>query len=322
VVERNSLRAAARLTRHSPNRVPHWLASAGQHGASVSATLIRDLPLTQVQIDELGTFVKKSKLTASRKTPADVGALWVWRALALPSRLRVVSHLSHDRSEPEARAFLAKFKARTDGRAPFFTSDPPPAYVAALIANSSTPEPPPVRRGPGRPRKEPRRLVDPNLRSAQVQKRREGGRVVEVKRQVLFGTEDDLIRILERGGCGSEINTAYVERDNLTSRQSNGRLVRKTVSHSQRKDSLRDHINFEDAVYNLVRPHSALRLRLRRPAAHGRLWTPRTPARAAGLTDHIMELGRASELVFTTKRLKLPFTAYGYSTGNRALQNP
>ena len=60
LAERNSLRAAARLTRHSPNRVLHWLALAGQHGAVVSAALIRDLSLTQVQIDELWTFVKKS----------------------------------------------------------------------------------------------------------------------------------------------------------------------------------------------------------------------------------------------------------------------
>jgi transposase-like protein len=68
VSERNSLRAVARLTRHSPNRVLHWLALAGQHGAAVSAALIRDLSLTQVQIDELWTFVKKSKPTASQKT--------------------------------------------------------------------------------------------------------------------------------------------------------------------------------------------------------------------------------------------------------------
>ena len=69
LVERNSPRAAARLTRHSPNRVLHWLALAGQHGAVVSAALIRELSLTQVQIDELWTFVKKSKPTASRTTP-------------------------------------------------------------------------------------------------------------------------------------------------------------------------------------------------------------------------------------------------------------
>src|SRR4051794_31797227 len=67
--ERNSLRATARLTRHSPNRVLHWLALAGLHGAAVGASIIRDLALTQVQIDELWTFVKKSKPTATRRTP-------------------------------------------------------------------------------------------------------------------------------------------------------------------------------------------------------------------------------------------------------------
>ncbi len=51
-----------------------------------------------------------------------------------------MTHLSHERSEEEATAFLAAFKARTDGHAPWFTSDKLPAYVAALIANYSTPE--------------------------------------------------------------------------------------------------------------------------------------------------------------------------------------
>jgi transposase-like protein len=71
--------------------------------------------------------------------PPDLGDAWVWRAIALPSRLRVVQHLSHQRSEKEASAFLAKFKARTDGRPPLFTSDKLPAYVDALIANYTVP---------------------------------------------------------------------------------------------------------------------------------------------------------------------------------------
>src|SRR5262245_60295836 len=222
--------------------------------------------------------------------PAEVGDAWIWRALALPSRLRVVSHLSHDRSDPEARAFLASFKARTDGRAPCFAGDQLPAYVAALIANSSTPEPSPIRGGPSRPRKEPRRPVDPDLRYAQIRKRREGGRVVEVKRQISFGPEGDLIRVLQAAGCGSRINTACVERDDLTSRQSDGRSVRKAPSHSQRRDYLRYHLDFEDAIYHFVRPHSSLRLRLRRPGAHGRLGAPRTPAMAAGVTDQVWSI--------------------------------
>src|SRR5215468_3827477 len=83
--------------------------------------------------------------------PDDIGDAWIWRAIALPSHLRVVTHMSHDRSEQQATAFLAAFKARTDGRPPLFTSDKLPAYVEALIANYSTPEPPPVKRGRGRP---------------------------------------------------------------------------------------------------------------------------------------------------------------------------
>ena len=216
--------------------------------------------------------------------------MWVWRALALPSRLRVVSHLSHERSEAEATAFLAKFKARTDGWAPFFTSDQLPAYIAALITNYSTPAPPPRKRSPGRPRQEPPRVVAPHLRYAQGDKRREGGRVVEVKRHILFGAADDLIQILKTDGCGSQINTSYVERDNLTSRHSNGRLGRKTLSHSKKKDYLHRHLDLEEAIYNFVRPQSALRVKLRKPAAYGRRWQPRTPAMAVGLTDHVWSL--------------------------------
>jgi transposase-like protein len=65
--ERNSLRAVARLKHLSANRVLHWLALAGQPAAAVSAERIRELHLTQVQIDELWTVVKKNKPTASRR---------------------------------------------------------------------------------------------------------------------------------------------------------------------------------------------------------------------------------------------------------------
>ena len=83
--ERNSLRAVARLTHHSPNRILHWLDLAGQHTAAVSAALIRNLHLTQVQIDELWTFVKKNKRTANLMLPrmsAICGSGVPWRCPA------------------------------------------------------------------------------------------------------------------------------------------------------------------------------------------------------------------------------------------------
>lgn len=217
--------------------------------------------------------------------PDDVGDAWIWKAIALPSHLRVVNHLSHDRSERQATAFLAAFKARTDGRPPLFTSDKLPAYTEALIANYSTAEAPSAKRGRGRPRQAPRRVVDSELRYAQVDKQREVGRVVEVRRRIVFGSSETIIEILGN----QQINTSYIERDNLTSRQSNGRLVRKTLSHSKKDYYLQRHIDLEDAVFNFVRPHQSLRVRLPRPN-RGRKWRHRTPAMAAGLTDHIWTL--------------------------------
>src|SRR4030095_4807614 len=221
-------------------------------------------------------FWQKKQAHLQPGDPADWGDAWVWRALALPSHLRVVTHLSHERSEEEATAFLAAFKARTDGHAPLFTSDKLPAYIAALIANYSTPESPPAQRGRGRPRQTPQRVVDTALLYAQVDKRRAQGRVVEVRRRIIFGARDIITEVLG----GEQINTAYVERDNLTSRQSNGRLVRKTLSHSRRKDYLQHPNDFARAIYNFVRPHQALRVTLS-PPIHGRKWQQRTPAMAA-----------------------------------------
>ncbi len=63
--ERNSLRALQRLKHHSPNTILDWLDLAGQHLAAVSAELIHDVRLRQAQVDELWTFVKKSRSTAN-----------------------------------------------------------------------------------------------------------------------------------------------------------------------------------------------------------------------------------------------------------------
>jgi hypothetical protein len=117
-----------------------------------------------------------------------------------------------------------------------------------------------------------------------------GGRVVEVKRHIRFGAADDIIPVLATDRCGPPSNTSYVERDNLTSRPSNGRLVRKPLSPSKKKADLQRHIALEEAIYNFVRPHSALQVTLRQPAAHGRLWQQRPPAMAVGLTDHLWSL--------------------------------
>ena len=80
------------------------------------------------------------------------------------------------------------------------------------------------------------------------------------------------------------LNTAYVERTNLTSRQMNGRMVRKTLSFSKEEEMLKASCALEDMVYNYGRPLKSLR---EESNSDQRQWDPRSPAMAAGITDHI-----------------------------------
>src|SRR5262249_60271576 len=85
------------------------------------------------------------------------------------------------------------------------------------------------------------------------------------------------------------INPSDVERNHLTSRHSNSRLVRKALLHSKKGYYLQRHLDLEDAMFNFVRPPQAWLVPLSRPIP-SRKWQQRTPAMAAGLTDHIWTL--------------------------------
>jgi hypothetical protein len=98
-------------------------------------------------------------------------------------------------------------------------------------------------------------------------------------------------------------HTAYVvERTNLSSRQMNGRLVRKTLSYSKQLDALEASCAWEDWVYNLGRPLKTLaveELEMRTEGQQRRRWKLVSPAMAAGLTDHVWSV---KELLSTVVR--------------------
>jgi hypothetical protein len=85
-----------------------------------------------------------------------------------------------------------------------------------------------------------------------------------------------------------QINTAYIERDNLTLRQELHRLARKTLGFSKNRRELQNALDFIDAHDNFVKPHGALWLRA--PSKANRVWIPRTPAMAAGISNHVWAL--------------------------------
>jgi hypothetical protein len=133
----------------------------------------------------------------------------------------------------------------------------------------------PEYQGIGRPptRKQPQ----PGWQYLQVVKQRQNGRVVGTELRVVFGDEEEVLKLLGK-------STAYIERTHLTMRLFNGRLTRKTLAFSKLLEMYRASATWEDLVYNLARPLKTLRLEVNTP---NRRWQPRSPAMAAKLTDRI-----------------------------------
>jgi len=59
LAEGNSIRATGRILGLSKDTICHWLDRLGAHCQGLHAYLVHDLHLTEVQLDELWTFIKK-----------------------------------------------------------------------------------------------------------------------------------------------------------------------------------------------------------------------------------------------------------------------
>lgn len=221
-----------------------------------------------------------------------MGTTWVWRAVAPEYRLRLGSVVGN-RTLYSARQLFRRIRRALNGQVPLFTSDQLPHYTEILLETFGSWERPPRTGRPGRP-KAPSRVPHPELGYAQVVKHRRQGRVVAVTRRVIFGQPTHVAAraatLRRANGRQGQINTAYIERDNLTLRQELSRLARKTLGFSKKRRELQQSLDFADAYANFVRPHRALRLPAPESPGGSRRWVPRSPAMAAGITDHIWTL--------------------------------
>jgi hypothetical protein len=191
----------------------------------------------------------------------------------MDSRLRVARGIAKTETEASIKVFQT-LKRRGHPEAPPPTvSDGWGGIDQAMIEVYGVV---PEYKGVGRPptRKQPQ----PGWQYLQVVKQRENGRVVGVELRVVFGKKKKVLALLGK-------STAYIERTHLTMRLFNGRLTRKTLAFSKLLPMYRASAAWEDLVYNLARPLKTLRVMIFDDPY--RRWKPRTPAMAAGLTDHI-----------------------------------
>src|SRR5260221_5125553 len=161
---------------------------------------------------------------------------------------------------------MAQIKARfCPDRPPGIATDGKGAYGEAMLATWGAVPP---YGGRGRPPHTP--PPGPDWEYVEVVKERDGHRLVGVSLKVIYGNAETTLASV--GG-----HTAYVERTNLTSRQMNGRLVRKTLSYSKAVQALSDASAWEDLVYNLARPLKTLRIPIQKAGCR---WQPRSPPMA------------------------------------------
>ncbi len=107
------IRAVARIHGVKPDTVLEWLKKAGQHCQMLSGYMMRELHVSQVQLDELWTFVRKKERTlkAWEKLHGEWGDTWVWVAFD-PVHKLVIAVLVGERTEEEAVRFVARLRAR------------------------------------------------------------------------------------------------------------------------------------------------------------------------------------------------------------------
>jgi len=215
----------------------------------------------------------------------EYGDVYTLTAMESDTKL-FISHHEGERSTDDATELLNDLESKRSNSSPIplFTSDDWDPFKLGLLNVYGCLEQP-LYCGIGR--KPFPILVPPeDLKYAQVCKKVVNGHVVEVLQRVVFGDSEEIVRLFgaDSGGC---INTSYVERINLTIRNSLARFIRKGMNYS--KDDLMHSIAIDlfQAWYNFVKPHKSLRLIVN---CGKKRWLQRTPAMAQKLTDHIWSL--------------------------------
>jgi IS1 family transposase len=200
-----------------------------------------------------------------------------------PEHKLVLAVVPGARTEENARAIVAEVGRRVGSDPPpLMTSDEYPAYATAIDEVFSEPVPAPRRRGPGRPRVMAERRLPDDVVYATVHKHREGGRVIAVGQRQVFGTPEGLEDMLGESTASRRVNTSFIERQNATDRGRNARKARKTDRFS--KDWQVHEAMTYLALYSYNFCWCVRTLRVK--DEHGR-WQERSPALAAGLTDHV-----------------------------------
>ena len=290
------IRATARVFEVAPNTVLHWLVEAAEQLQAFTSYVLCAVHVQQVQLDELYAVLSAVKDGKMREDEAihrlSRSPHWVWTAIDPQSKLLLAIAVG-----PRTRAMAQHFvhqvvQVLAPGCVPLFLTDGFKEYLTALLTHFGHWVQPKRRQAKGLAPK-PRWRPLPQLLYAQVIKTTRRRRLIRVCHRVIFGTREAVQQVL--AACGWQINTAFVERLNLTIRQHVAAIGRRVSTLCKGEEGLDQQLALYHGYDNFCLPHGSLRQPLPQPVptngtGSAKQWQPCTPVMAAGLTDHVWSL--------------------------------
>jgi hypothetical protein len=249
----------------SEKTVREWAKRAGEHceGVHEQTVMRQRWDLQHIQADEL-------------KVTTQMGIVWVALVMMVSTRLWLGGKVDPVRGKDLIRGCL-EYAARCALCRPLLLAVDGLNMYAKAAAKS-------FRSRHALPGDRPRWFVWSDIVITQVIKKR-GGKRGQIERVVLQGDEQIAAALRQRSGGGKQINSAFIERLNATFRQRLAPLTRRSRAQARYAQTLTAAIFLQGCVYNFCTDHDSLALDLQLPHLRRR-WVRRTPAMAAGLTDH------------------------------------
>jgi IS1 family transposase len=227
---------------------------------------MRNLPCTKLQVDEVWSFVyaKAKNVPEEHNSEFGYGDVWTFTAIDADTKL-VPCWKVGTRDADCAYEFLSDLKDRLTNRVQL-TSDGHKMYLEA-VEHAFGHE------------VEYAQLVKMYGQDTESEKRYSPAKCIGSEKHVVQGNPDI-----------SKVSTSYVERQNLTMRMCMRRFTRLTNAFSKKLDNHVLALALYFMHYNFARSHKSLA----NPY-------PRTPAMAAGLTDHVWSIEEIVKLVDSIK---------------------
>jgi transposase-like protein/IS1 family transposase len=247
LLEGNSVRATARLCEVEPKTVLHVLALAGERCERLLGKTIINVPVKDVQADEIWSFIGKKQKQVQPEDDPNLGDAYCFVAIERTSKL-VLNFALGKRDQATTNIFIEGLRHATSRKEFQITTDGFTPYVSAIENTLSD-------------RVDFAQLIKVYRATPEGERRYSPAEVVSTEVVVGIGSPDP-----------KRICTSHIERQNLSMRMGIRRFTRLTNAFSKKWDNHWTALCVWFAFYNFCRVHQTLRI---------------TPAMAAGISDHI-----------------------------------